>query len=128
MKKVGKHPNVVNILGCCTIRQPLFMIMEYIGCGDLVNIYLINYFISNNSFINLFSQLQYLRTIRAKHEERSNMFNGMSRPPIVMDSCSSIHNSNMSNYMMGKYLDLVHSSYVYCLIYFYESILLEIFF
>lgn len=37
MKKVGKHPNVVNILGCCTIRQPLFMIMEYIGCGDLVN-------------------------------------------------------------------------------------------
>lgn len=38
------------------------------------------------------------------------MFNGMARPPIVMDSCNSMHNSNMSNYMMGKYLDLVHSS------------------
>lgn len=37
MKTVSKHPNVVSLLGCCTIRQPLLMIMEYIGCGDLVS-------------------------------------------------------------------------------------------
>ncbi|KFB40033.1 tyrosine-protein kinase [Anopheles sinensis] len=37
MKKVGKHPNIVTLLGCCTIKEPLTMIMEYIGCGDLVN-------------------------------------------------------------------------------------------
>ncbi|XP_059609508.1 platelet-derived growth factor receptor beta-like isoform X2 [Phlebotomus argentipes] len=50
MKKVGRHPNVVSLLGCCTIRQPLLMVMEYVGCGDL---------------------LQYLRQVRAKHEARS---------------------------------------------------------
>lgn len=39
MKTVSKHPNVVSLLGCCTIRQPLLMIMEYIGYGDLVSFY-----------------------------------------------------------------------------------------
>lgn len=36
MKTVSRHPNVVSLLGCCTIRQPLLMIMEFVGCGDLV--------------------------------------------------------------------------------------------
>lgn len=38
MKTVSRHPNVVSLLGCCTIRQPLLMIMEFVGCGDLVSI------------------------------------------------------------------------------------------
>lgn len=42
MKKVGFHPNVVSFLGCCTIRQPFLMVMEYVGCGDLVRIFLKN--------------------------------------------------------------------------------------
>ncbi|CAO1321720.1 unnamed protein product [Diamesa serratosioi] len=47
MKRVGKHPNVVKLLGFCTQQRPLIMIMEYVGCGDL---------------------LQYLRKVRVKHE------------------------------------------------------------
>lgn len=35
MKRVGYHPNIISLMGCCTIRQPLLMIMEYIGNGDL---------------------------------------------------------------------------------------------
>lgn len=52
MKSVSRHPNVVALLGCCTIKQPLLMIMEFVGCGDLVsyrlgfNIYL---FLRHNS-------------------------------------------------------------------------------
>lgn len=38
MKKVGKHANIVALLGFCTVKQPLMMVMEYIGCGDLVRI------------------------------------------------------------------------------------------
>lgn len=41
MKTVSRHPNVVSLLGCCTIRQPLLMIMEFVGCGDLVGCRLI---------------------------------------------------------------------------------------
>lgn len=36
MKRVGKHPNVVKLLGFCTQQRPLIMIMEFVGCGDLV--------------------------------------------------------------------------------------------
>lgn len=35
MKRVGYHENIISLLGCCTLRQPLLMIMEYIGNGDL---------------------------------------------------------------------------------------------
>ncbi|XP_069691474.1 fibroblast growth factor receptor 2 isoform X2 [Periplaneta americana] len=50
MKRVGRHPNVVTMLGCCTLKQPLCMIMEYVPCGDL---------------------LQYLRQLRVEYERRT---------------------------------------------------------
>lgn len=36
MKRVGKHPNIVRLLGSCMIDQCLIMVMEYVPCGDLV--------------------------------------------------------------------------------------------
>jgi serine/threonine protein kinase len=36
MKRVGKHPNIVRLLGSCTVEQNLMMVMEYVPCGDLV--------------------------------------------------------------------------------------------
>ena len=36
LKGVGTHHNVVCFLGCCTIRAPYLMIMEYVGRGNLV--------------------------------------------------------------------------------------------
>ncbi|KAL7741770.1 hypothetical protein ACLKA6_000378 [Drosophila palustris] len=37
LKGVGTHNNVVCFLGCCTIRAPYLMIMEYVGRGNLLN-------------------------------------------------------------------------------------------
>lgn len=37
LKGVGTHHNVVCFLGCCTIRAPYLMIMEYVGRGNLVS-------------------------------------------------------------------------------------------
>lgn len=37
LKGVGTHNNVVCFLGCCTIRAPYLMIMEYVGRGNLVS-------------------------------------------------------------------------------------------
>ncbi|XP_064211271.1 platelet-derived growth factor receptor alpha isoform X4 [Tribolium castaneum] len=34
-KKIGKHPNIVSLLGCCTVEAPCMMIMELVPCGDL---------------------------------------------------------------------------------------------
>lgn len=35
MKSLEQHPNVVRLLGCCTEREPIFVIMEYISGGKL---------------------------------------------------------------------------------------------
>ncbi|XP_055858482.1 vascular endothelial growth factor receptor 1 [Episyrphus balteatus] len=37
LKEVGRHHNIVSFLGCCTIRAPYMMIMEYVGRGDLLD-------------------------------------------------------------------------------------------
>ncbi|EDW63942.2 platelet-derived growth factor receptor alpha isoform X1 [Drosophila virilis] len=37
LKGVGTHHNVVCFLGCCTIRAPYLMIMEYVGRGNLLS-------------------------------------------------------------------------------------------
>lgn len=35
MKSLDPHTNVVRFLGCCTEKDPLFVIIEYINCGKL---------------------------------------------------------------------------------------------
>lgn len=37
LKEVGRHHNIVSFLGCCTIRPPYTMIMEFVGRGDLLD-------------------------------------------------------------------------------------------
>lgn len=35
MKSLEPHPNVVRLLGCCTEREPMFVILEYVSGGKL---------------------------------------------------------------------------------------------
>lgn len=35
MKSLEPHPNVVRLLGCCTERDPIFVILEYVSGGKL---------------------------------------------------------------------------------------------
>lgn len=35
MKTLEPHPNVVKLLGCCTEKEPIFLIMEYVSKGKL---------------------------------------------------------------------------------------------
>lgn len=37
LKKVGSHKNVVKFLGHCTKEKPYFIVMEFVGGGDLVS-------------------------------------------------------------------------------------------
>ncbi|XP_038109040.1 tyrosine-protein kinase receptor torso isoform X2 [Culex quinquefasciatus] len=97
MKRVGRHPNIVTLLGCCTIKEPLTMIMEYIGCGDL---------------------LEYLRKVRFKHEARTaaqKSEGSCSTPANPIDSTSLQRStSNHSEITVFgstiKYLDIGHAS------------------
>ena len=37
MKEVGSHRNIVNMLGCCTSVEPMYLVVEYLANGDLLN-------------------------------------------------------------------------------------------
>ena len=37
MKEVGVHRNIVNMLGCCTRVEPMYLVVEYVSHGDLLN-------------------------------------------------------------------------------------------
>ena len=37
MKAVGSHKNIVNMVGCCTVEEPMFLLTEYVPYGDLLH-------------------------------------------------------------------------------------------
>ena len=37
MKTIGRHENVVTMLGCCTLYPPLCLLVEYVPHGDLLH-------------------------------------------------------------------------------------------
>ena len=36
MKLLGAHKNVVSMVGCCTLEEKMFLVIEYVPCGDLL--------------------------------------------------------------------------------------------
>ncbi|CAH3173612.1 unnamed protein product, partial [Porites lobata] len=36
MKLLGSHKNVVSLVGCCTTQEKMFLVIEYVPCGDLL--------------------------------------------------------------------------------------------
>ncbi len=38
MKMLDPHPNVVRLLGCCTERDPVFLIMEFVEGGGTLQV------------------------------------------------------------------------------------------
>jgi len=37
MKSIGQHRNIVSMVGACTARRPIALIMEYVPYGNLQN-------------------------------------------------------------------------------------------
>ena len=37
MKQIGYHMNIVNLLACCTLTNPRFLVVEFAKNGDLLN-------------------------------------------------------------------------------------------
>lgn len=58
MKMLEPHQNVVRLLGCCTDKEPIFLIMEYISKGKLQS-YLRNSR-AERYYNNMYSKSKYL--------------------------------------------------------------------
>jgi len=37
MKQIGYHRNILNLLACCTMTNPMFLVVEFAKNGDLLN-------------------------------------------------------------------------------------------
>lgn len=37
MKLLGAHQNIVSLVGCCTLQEPKFLVIEYVPFGDLLH-------------------------------------------------------------------------------------------
>ena len=37
MKRIGFHSHIVSMLGCCTINEPICLVVEYVPYGDLLS-------------------------------------------------------------------------------------------
>ena len=37
MKLLGAHQNIVSLVGCCTLQDPKFLVIEYVPFGDLLH-------------------------------------------------------------------------------------------
>ena len=35
--EIGKHPNILSVLGCCTVDEPYYLITEFMEYGDLLH-------------------------------------------------------------------------------------------
>ena len=62
MKQVGKHPNVVELIGTCSVNGPLYVVMEIMSGGNL---------------------LEFLRKSRVSDESAASMSSVLSTRQIV---------------------------------------------
>ena len=37
MKQIGYHQNILNLLACCTMTNPMFLVVEFAKNGDLLH-------------------------------------------------------------------------------------------
>ena len=37
MKQIEYHPNILNLLACCTMTNPIFLVLEFAKHGDLLH-------------------------------------------------------------------------------------------
>ncbi|KAI8479407.1 hypothetical protein Bbelb_428520 [Branchiostoma belcheri] len=85
MKQIGANTNIVSILGCCTRRSPVFLVVEYCPFGDLKNL---------------------LRNIREQKEYEEN------EHPLLGIKCQAINASNMANNDEASFAPVTVSSLV----------------
>ena len=76
MKLLGAHQNIVSLVGCCTLQEPKFLVIEYVPFGDLlhwlrrrrrkVRILLIAY-LSNLVALQLFGSNAFILSLFLRH-------------------------------------------------------------
>jgi len=78
MKNIGYHKNIVNMIGCSTVKAPMCLLVEFMQHGDLLNflrkrrtkvanVVIIIYSVTTNYFISV--NYCYVEYFKLKYKE-----------------------------------------------------------
>ena len=89
MKLLGAHQNIVSLVGCCTLQEHKFLVIEYVPCGDLLQ-----WFRRRRQSVRSFPK-EYLNSLMLPQVFGSNGFYGNS---VFKDRGVVLHEIVRSNY------------------------------
>ena len=99
MKLLGAHQNIVSLVGCCTLQEHKFLVIEYVPFGDLLQ-----WLRRRRRLVRRFPK-DYLNNLMFLQVFGSNEFHGNS---VLKDSGVVLHEIGRGNYM--KLLPIYQSS------------------
>ena len=99
MKLLGAHPNIVSLVGCCTLQEHKFLVIEYVPFGDLLQ-----WLRHRRRSVRRFPK-EYLSNLMLPQVFGSNGFHGNS---VLKDSGLVLHEIDRANYR--KLLQIYQSS------------------
>ena len=100
MKLLGAHQNIVSLVGCCTLRDHKFLVLEYVPCGDLLQ-----WLRSRRRSVRRFPK-KYLNNLMLPQMLAGDGFHGKS---VLKDTGVVIHEIVFANYV--KLLPTYQSSH-----------------
>ena len=89
MKLLGAHPNIVSLVGCCTLQEHKFLVIEYVPFGDLLQ-----WLRHRRRSVRRFPK-EYLNNLMLPQVFGSNGFHGNS---VLKDSGLVLHEIDRANY------------------------------
>ena len=99
MKLLGAHQSIVSLVGCCTLQEHKFLVIEYVSFGDLLQ-----WLRRRRPSVRSFPKV-YLNNMMLPQVLGSNEFHGNS---VLKDSGLVLHEIVRANYM--KLLQIYQSS------------------
>ena len=89
MKLLGAHPNIVSLVGCCTLQEHKFLVIEYVPFGDLLQ-----WLRHRRRSVRRFPK-EYLNNLMLPEVFCSNGFHSNS---VLKDSSVVLHEIDCANY------------------------------
>ena len=90
MKLLGAHQNIVSLVGCCTLQEHKFLVIEYVPFGDLLQ-----WLRRRRRSVRRFPK-KYLNNLMLPQVFGSNGFHGNSG---LNNSCVVLHEITRANYL-----------------------------
>ena len=103
MKRLGAHQNIVSLVGCCTLQEHKFLVIEYVPFGDLLQ-----WLRRRRRSVRQFPK-EYLINLTLPQVFGSNEFENLTVALFLKESCMVLHEIVRANCMWLLQIIEAHS-------------------